>query len=826
MRNADMIKNRVFLIFLPLVLISIFLVAFSQKVNAQCSPGYSCYPKVTVDLYKCINADDTFDNPYCEFSSFDEDNDSACNDQVACETDDVCSSNDGSKCGLTDPDDPHSCGWTSACSPANCCFNAEPSPTPTPSPGGTPTPPPPSPNRFCSITLSKDSNTTTATTTVTLQGRGQTSGTETVEAYLVRKPNGASIDTANIIGAGTVTPFGPYPPQTETYYKLGNLTCSSTNSAVCNDSINLRIAETGLFNVNCNVVGAGAGNVCTGNPFCSLNGGPLNCSDWNNCTNDDNKNLTISGPPTCGGFTVSATNIDLGDSVTLTATNVTDTNGISNVYFYYSPISPNYCDTRVSLGVGSLISANTYRKVWNTFAPLEDGDYYVWAEPEDSSSPPVTCTGIPSPASPALCGDTSVCANCRNTITIDPPVVPTYNIEGRVFIDETATYNLATGRCEGSTANPWFPPDTTNNVSFSPNDGTGGQVQSIGTYIRTGVNGSTSYAATLNVISSGWDWQCRNALVNVGSTNIAGVNFFVKPELSAGAWWQVVGGHAHANGGQLSSQVPAAPIAPRFFSLQGAGSGIGLAGIATNSLNQFPSFNNLTNYRQPDSESQYIAKDTDYLILPPSALKEDYDYFYSLFKMPASPTDDFTGSNGSDSSRPANKPTAPPAGGNTAYYQNGSLYVSGQNFWNVGAGESITVFVEEDLHLMPSGSGTVNSVTTDPTGGFLAFVVKNNIYIYDGVGSSSASYTSPAHIQGVYIANNIIQSAYPGTILTNKLIADGMFIGWNGFNLNRSLSGTSNNDYPAEIFRYRPDLLLKTPALFKKPGYTWEEIAP
>jgi len=74
------------------------------------------------------------------------------------------------------------------------------------------------------------------------------------------------------------------------------------------------------------------------------------------------------------------------------------------------------------------------------------------------------------------------------------------------------------------------------------------------------------------------------------------------------------------------------------------------------------------------------------------------------------------------------------------------------------------------------------------------------------------------NLQGIYVADKVIST---GT--APELEAEGMFIGWEGFNFGRTMASLIK---PAEKFTYRPDLVLNAPPEFRKPSYLWNEVNP
>ncbi|MBI4035093.1 MAG: hypothetical protein HY381_01695 [Candidatus Chisholmbacteria bacterium] len=61
---------------------------------------------------------------------------------------------------------------------------------------------------------------------------------------------------------------------------------------------------------------------------------------------------------------------------------------------------------------------------------------------------------------------------------------------------------------------------------------------------------------------------------------------------------------------------------------------------------------------------------------------------------------------------------------------------------------------------------------------------------------------------------------------TTKLILGGTWVGWQGVNLKRDFKTDRNETEPAEVFRYRPDLIANVPLYMKRASLVWEEVAP
>jgi len=184
-------------------------------------------------------------------------------------------------------------------------------------------------------------------------------------------------------------------------------------------------------------------------------------------------------------------------------------------------------------------------------------------------------------------------------------------------------------------------------------------------------------------------------------------------------------------------------------------------------------------------------------------VKYDYDYFYEKFGA---------------------KSTYDPASGKPGsgiYYHQAFVEDVVSGTWDVGSGESIVFFIEGNLRIE-------TSIDVDP-GGFLAFIVSEDLYIDSTVGRPAGAAGSC--LEGVFIVNGSIETGETTQVATAKLVAEGIFVadadinGSGEFNFQRNL-GAANGTTPAEKFIYRPDLLFSAPEQFLKKGLSWEEIVP
>ncbi len=198
-----------------------------------------------------------------------------------------------------------------------------------------------------------------------------------------------------------------------------------------------------------------------------------------------------------------------------------------------------------------------------------------------------------------------------------------------------------------------------------------------------------------------------------------------------------------------------------------------------------------------------------------------YDYFYSKLGSPDTSFDCASNSPPSDGFYLANNP---PGGECTI---NSDL--------DFGTNK-VVIFVNGDLQF----DSAVDQIKVSPEG-FLAFIVKEDIRISGQIGDKSAgSFTgTTAHLQGVYIADGLIDtyqpdpSEEPGGGLGSgfRLVAAGIFVAKNGFNLDRNVKtdcpeGVCNETTPSELFIARPDLFVNIPDELREAYFFEQEVAP
>lgn len=666
--------------------------------------------------------------------------------------------------------------------------------------------------RTCSVSLDTSTITTTGTATVTLSGNGNgISGTESVNLILEKWNTGSAIANYSSVisvpggslGVAQSSFNGKY------YYTLNDFSGTSAGAANWTKSMGLQISSPGTYFLNCNVTGGGLNNQCSGNPFCSYENitnpsapaSPEDCSAYgfNSCSNSDNTPLvvtpsySVSGQVRLGTPTIFPPSFCSGGSYLALG-------NAGTVYLRNS-------NTGVLVGQGTVLPTGNY-----TITGIPNGTYDAYLL-LSSSSYACNC-----PSGPSGCSyEAGVVVNGANVPGVN------FYANDNVYTVSGTVYNY-NGVCTGLGGSGFPGNGSTDSVELTQSGVVkgSGSINASGNYTTTAVAPGT-YVASLSLATPGWFSSCYDPQsVNITTANRTGINFGVTQIQPA--WWQVVGGDAHTNSGGISSQIPQSTF--HFDLLSG---GIAkTSGIASHNGGT-ANWGFATDYREDNT--QYIANSSY-----DTTGAENYEYFYSLFEMPTNIVGDDSAAFGTNGKSNAQKPAPatlpnspmPGAGGKYAYYLDGSTTIN-NNTWNVAAGEWIVVFVKGNLII----SGSSNPINVNP-GGFLAFIVNGNIRV-NNLGSSNGSYSGDGHMEGVYIANGTFDTT-GGTRLERKLIVEGTVAAWGGITLGRNVSlagpsgsppaDTDNNNYPSELFRYRPDFLLNAPDHFKKPTYTWSEVAP
>jgi hypothetical protein len=240
-------------------------------------------------------------------------------------------------------------------------------------------------------------------------------------------------------------------------------------------------------------------------------------------------------------------------------------------------------------------------------------------------------------------------------------------------------------------------------------------------------------------------------------------------------WFQVDGGSIHANGGGISSQIPASCDGACIPSLI-TQSTLGASGLASYSSGNLSVGAGTINEDGSEWEANTVFRDK----------QTGYDYFSRIL------LEDPAGVGEWDGSLPAG----------SGVFEGSAAETSG-GAWSVGASDQIVILADGDLTV-------TNNIDVAP-GGFLAVISSGSITFADDV----------TNAEGVFIADGIISTGTGA----NQFIGEGIFVGWTGITLGRDLMA-DNNLNPAELFVYRPDLQLNAYEYMQWLNLAWREVAP
>lgn len=235
-------------------------------------------------------------------------------------------------------------------------------------------------------------------------------------------------------------------------------------------------------------------------------------------------------------------------------------------------------------------------------------------------------------------------------------------------------------------------------------------------------------------------------------------------------WWQVVGGDVWAAAGSINSQVPSGADNP-YLLLDGSGVDHGVL-AASGGI---------------DPGDGTIAQDGDNWAAKGVGVWSDktYNYSYWLYQLSGELSDwQGTLSEG-------------------LWKTTGDITLNGQTV-------SGKVFLLTDGQVNITGNIIVSS------GASLVVVAQGNITIDPAV----------TQLQGYYISNGIISTGHDDAG-DAALVVEGGLIGLEDVNLERDFQGSQNNTTPAEVFTFRPDILVNLPEEIKiKDIKSWKEVAP
>ena len=141
----------------------------------------------------------------------------------------------------------------------------------------------------CTISAVPGTVSVGSPTTLTVAGNGEEEGTETIRAWVSRLSGGV---IAQITPAAT-----QYVSGGKYFYLIPAAGCNSTNYQYCSKTTQVTLGELGYYRFHCDA--PTAPDICSGNPFCSVNGcasGCINCSGWLDCGPSDYATLSVVTP--------------------------------------------------------------------------------------------------------------------------------------------------------------------------------------------------------------------------------------------------------------------------------------------------------------------------------------------------------------------------------------------------------------------------------------------------------------------------------------------------------------------------------------------------
>ena len=257
------------------------------------------------------------------------------------------------------------------------------------------------------------------------------------------------------------------------------------------------------------------------------------------------------------------------------------------------------------------------------------------------------------------------------------------------------------------------------------------------------------------------------------------------------AWFQVEGSGNVQAGGRIRSKIPPACTGscdPNFVSVSGEDPGlVAYGGVKAN----FDPGGQV-------SEEGWLANSSY------GGKQYGYQLFFNQLGFSATTPADFIQAERTN----LTKPTAPPLSG-SAYLARGDVFIRPED-WQVNAGETIVILVDGNL--------SIRRKIRVEEGGFLMFIVSGDIEINSNVNSTDGQ----GAVEGIYVADGTFSTGEADT----KLIVEGTFVGWTGVSLQRDFDSTQNNTEAAEVFRYRPDLVVNVPIYLSRPNILWQEVAP
>ncbi len=315
-------------------------------------------------------------------------------------------------------------------------------------------------------------------------------------------------------------------------------------------------------------------------------------------------------------------------------------------------------------------------------------------------------------------------------------------------------------------------------------------------------------------------YSCVNT--NTSSPSSSQNIYVTSVNLSSGPWWQTSGGNIFG-ASSLISAIPdacaASAVCKEYLSTQNSDGDINSAGVPITGASSISSNGHYT--EMDGAQPRSLNADHSNLI------RENYDYFARNVNLTSART-----VAASITAIPSN--ATADADGNEFYYRNGNLTVDLSSTATINSGRKIVMFVNGNITFTSDPDVSMIDVAE---GSFIGFISSGNITFDANVGNTVATDTS-SNIEGVFIADGSIRvdgySDAPindDTLIDNKFVGEGTFVGWSGFSLSRDYENTANplqkvlnNTNPIELFVFRPDFNLHTPTIMMSPSLVWQEV--
>ncbi len=258
-------------------------------------------------------------------------------------------------------------------------------------------------------------------------------------------------------------------------------------------------------------------------------------------------------------------------------------------------------------------------------------------------------------------------------------------------------------------------------------------------------------------------------------------------------WFQVVGGDVHANGGGVTSQIPATAT-NRYFLGNSANAKHGV--VSSTGILNLGSESTIPTHVSVDADKWYANNSGSY------GGKAFYSYDFWK-KALAGKLETVTNP---QSFNPKNKSGLFDFGGNGSNRIEIKESSGGGNWKNIN----------KKIFILYNGTIKISNDISVDSGGSLVIVASVNIEIDHRV----------EELAGYFIAGGNINTGHVSGGVDQQLTVNGGLIAQNKVNLQRDL-GTNNKTTPAEIVNFRPDILVNLNDDLKfKEIKRWQEVAP